>query len=87
MSAQSVALDIKDHAARVGLEPAHYAGHSLCRGFLTAAVRENKSVFKMAEHSRHKSLEVLRQYVQDDQKFDDHAGEGLLTTDESPVEE
>lgn len=78
MTPQSVALVVKDHAGRVGLEPAHYAGHSLRRGFLTAAAREHKSIFKMAEHSRHKSLEVLRQYVEDEQKFDDHAGEGLL---------
>ena len=38
----------------------------------------------MAEHSRHKSLEVLRQYVEDEQKFDDHAGEGLLKVDDAP---
>jgi len=39
----------------------------------------------MAEHSRHKSLEVLRQYVEDEQKFDDHAGEGLLMNEEPPT--
>jgi len=78
MTSQSVALVVKDHAQRVGLEPAHYAGHSLRRGFLTAAARKHKSTFKMAEHSRHELLEVLRQYVEDEQSFDDHAGEGLL---------
>lgn len=87
MTPQSVALVVKEHALRVGLEPAHYAGHSLRRGFLTAAAREHKSIFKMAEHSRHKSLEVLRQYVEDEQKFDDHAGEGLLRyVDDSDID-
>ena len=82
MTGQSVALVVKAHAQRAGLESAHYAGHSLRSGFLTAAARKHKSVFKMAEHSRHKSIEVLRRYVQDEQKFDDHAGEGLLLVDE-----
>lgn len=87
MTPQSVALVVKEHASRVGLEPARYSGHSLRRGFLTAAAREHKSIFKMAEHSRHKSLEVLRQYVEDEQKFDDHAGEGLLRGADDPVDD
>lgn len=82
MTPQSVALVIKEHALRVGLESAHYAGHSLRRGFLTTAAREDKNIFKMASHSRHKSLEVLRGYVEDEQRFSDHAGEGLLNKDD-----
>lgn len=84
MTPQSVALVVKDHAKRVELEPSHYAGHSLRRGFLTSAAQEHKNIFKMAEHSRHKSLDVLRQYVEDAQKFDGHAGEGLLRADDEP---
>ena len=82
MTPQSVALIVKEYALRVGLEPAHYAGHSLRRGFLTAAAQERKSIFKMAEHSRHKSLEVMRHYVDEELKFDDHAGEGLLRSED-----
>jgi site-specific recombinase XerD len=78
MTPQSVALLVKDHAERAGLEPAHYAGHSLRRGFLTTAAKERKNLFKMAEHSRHRSLETVREYVEDASKFDDHAGKGLL---------
>lgn len=78
MSPQSVALVIKDHAERAGLEPAHYSGHSLRRGFLTSAAKQRKNIFKMAEHSRHRSLETVREYVEDEAKFDDHAGQGLL---------
>jgi len=85
MSPQSVALVVKEYAQRAGFEPAHYAGHSLRRGFLTTAAREDKNIFKMAAHSRHKSLEVLRGYVEDEQKFDDHAGEGLLSDGSSAI--
>jgi len=34
----------------------------------------------MQEVSRHKSLDVLQTYVRDADKFDDHAGAGLLNT-------
>ena len=81
LSAQSVALVVKEYASRAGLDWERYAGHSLRSGFLTSAAKNRASIFKMADQSRHKSLEVLRQYVEDEQKFDDHAGEGLLNND------
>lgn len=78
LSAQSVALIVKKYASQVGLDPAQFAGHSLRSGFLTSAARNRASLFKMQEVSRHKSLDVLQGYVRDAEKFDDHAGEGLL---------
>lgn len=78
LTAQSVALVIKELALRVGLDPGNYAGHSLRSGFLTSAARARASIFKMADQSRHRSLDVLREYVRDAEKFIDHAGEGLL---------
>jgi site-specific recombinase XerD len=74
----SVALIVKALAAKVDLDPARYAGHSLRRGFLTSAARRRASIFKMADQSRHKSLDVLREYVSQEERFEDHAGEGLL---------
>jgi integrase len=79
LTAQSVALVIKELAARCGLDPANYAGHSLRSGFLTSAARARASIFKMADQSRHKSLDVLRAYVRDSERFEDHALQGLLT--------
>jgi hypothetical protein len=32
----------------------------------------------MADQSRHRSLDVLREYVRNEERFDDHAGDGLL---------
>jgi hypothetical protein len=78
LSAQSVALVIKQLAARVGLDPARYAAHSLRSGFLTSAAAQRASIFKMADQSRHKSLDVLREYVRNEERFEDHAAEGLL---------
>jgi site-specific recombinase XerD len=78
LTAQSVALIIKRLATKVGLDPSRYAGHSLRSGFLTSAARNRASIFKMADQSRHKSLDVLREYVRNEERFDDHASEGLL---------
>jgi integrase len=56
---RSVAEIVKNHAARVGLEPAQFSGHSLRSGFLTSAAARGASIFKMADQSRHKSMDVL----------------------------
>ena len=78
---QSVALVLKALAGKVGLDPSRYAGHSLRSGFLTSAARNRASIFKMADQSRHKSLDVLRDYVRAGERFEDHAAEGLLRPD------
>jgi site-specific recombinase XerD len=39
MTDQLVALVVKAHAARVGLDPAQFSGHSLRAGFLTSAAK------------------------------------------------
>jgi hypothetical protein len=69
---------VKLHAARVGLDPALFSGHSLRAGFLTSAAKRGASIFKMMDVSRHRSIETLRGYVRDAELFKDHAGAGLL---------
>ena len=81
LTAQSVALVVKALAAKAGLEASRYAGHSLRSGFLTSAARNRASIFKMADQSRHKSLDVLREYVRNEERFEDHAADGLLGPD------
>lgn len=78
LTAQSVALVIKRLATRANLDADRYAGHSLRSGFLTSAARARASIFKMADQSRHKSLDVLRAYVRNEERFEDHAAKGLL---------
>lgn len=78
LSAQSVAIVVKEYASRAGLDWERYAGHSLRSGFLTSAARQHASIFKMADQSRHKSLDVLREYVREEDLFEENAGNRLL---------
>ena len=78
MSDRAVARLVQACAKAAGFDPAEFAGHSLRAGFLTAAARAGASIFKMREVSRHKSLQVLADYVRDAELFRDHAGTGFL---------
>jgi site-specific recombinase XerD len=78
LTAQSVALIVKAHARRAGLDPEQFSAHSLRAGFLTSAARRGASLFKMMDVSRHRSLSTLKGYIRDGELFADHAGEGLL---------
>jgi site-specific recombinase XerD len=78
LTPQSVAIIVKAYAARLGLDPNSFSGHSLRSGFLTSAAARGASLFKMMDVSRHKSVDTLRGYVRDANAFRDHAGTGLL---------
>ena len=78
MSDRAVARLVQRCAAAAGLNPAKYAGHSLRAGFLTEAARQGASIFKMRDVSRHKSVQVLSDYVRDAELFHDHAGAKFL---------
>jgi site-specific recombinase XerD len=78
MSDRGVALVVKARAAAAGYDPAQVSGHSLRAGFLTEAARQGATIFKMKEVSRHKSLEILSEYVRSHELFRDHAGEKFL---------
>ncbi|MBB4263908.1 site-specific integrase [Bradyrhizobium sp. CIR3A] len=75
---RSVANIVKAYAGRARLDEKHFSGHSLHRGFLTFAAAAGKSIFRMMDVSRHKSVDTLRGYVQEAELFKDHAGAGLL---------
>lgn len=80
LTAPSVALVVKRLALLAGLDPVRYAGLSLRTGFLTSAARIRANIFKMAEQSRHKSLNPLRDYVRDAEQFENQAAADLLQT-------
>jgi hypothetical protein len=75
---RSVALILKWLATKVGLDPSRYAVHSLRSGYPTSAAQNRAGFFKMADPSRRKSLDALREYVRNEERFDDHAADGLL---------
>ena len=58
--------------------PSYLLVDSLRSGFLTSAAARGASIFKMADQSRHKSMDTLRGYVRDADIFKRHAREGLL---------
>jgi integrase len=62
---RSVAKIVKAHAARIGLDPAVFSGHSLRSAFLTSAAARGASIFKMMDVSRHKRMDTLRGYIRD----------------------
>lgn len=74
LSERSVALIVKTYALKAGLDPAHFAGHSLRSGFLTTAAEHGATLLKMVEVSRHRSLDTLRGYVRSAELFKGHAG-------------
>ncbi len=71
-------IALKAAAVAAGYPPELFSGHSLRAGFLTEAGRQNANLFKMKEHSRHASLEMVAEYVRDHERFREHAGEGFL---------
>ena len=75
---RSIATIVKKYASLAGLDEADFSGHSLRSGFLTSAAEAGATVFKMAEVSRHKSIETLRGYVRSAELFKDHAGSKFL---------
>jgi integrase len=78
MSDRAVARLVQRCAGAAGLDPSKFAGHSLRSGFLTEAARQGASIFKMRDVSRHKSVQVLSEYVRDAELFRDHAGDRFL---------
>jgi site-specific recombinase XerD len=78
LSGRSVAAIVKQHAERAGLDPVDYAGHSLRAGFITSAAEDGAALLKIADQSRHKSLDTLRGYVRRADMFRDHAGASFL---------
>jgi site-specific recombinase XerD len=73
-----VAIIVKTYAQKAGLNPEEFSGHSLRAGFVTSAAETGATIFKIAEVSRHKSVDVLSGYVRRVDLFKDHAGAAFL---------
>ena len=54
------------------------AGHSLRSGFVTSSAERGKHAERIADHTGHKSLGMIRVYTRRSDAFAHHAGEGLL---------
>jgi site-specific recombinase XerD len=78
LGACNVATIVKAGAAKLGLEAAAFAGHSLRAGFVTSAVKRGANLLKITDVTGHRSLEMLKTYSRDAEAFVGHAGAGLL---------
>lgn len=73
-----VAEIIKRAARAVNIDPKTVGAHSLRAGWITTAAVAGRKEEAIMRHSRHKSIPVMRGYIRDARKWDDHAGDGLL---------
>ena len=55
---------IKQAAAKAGLDPEGFSGHSLRRGLLTAAAENQVPLAELMRHSRHKSVATALSYIE-----------------------
>jgi integrase len=78
LSPYAVALIVQKYAKLAGLDPALFAGHSLRAGYVTSAVEANASLLKIAEQTRHRSVEMVRIYSRRVDLFRDHSGATFL---------
>ena len=78
MSDKAIARLVKHYAAAAGYDPKEYSGHSLRSGFLTEGAGQGATIFKLQEVSRHKTVQILSEYVRDADRFNNHAGERFL---------
>lgn len=69
MHHNTVAAIVKRAVQSIGLDPAHYAGHSLRAGFVTAALESGAGEIVTARHTGHRSLATLRMYFRPENPF------------------
>jgi integrase len=73
LSGNAVALVLKRHAARAGLDPAEVAGHSLRAGLATSAAAAGVPERVIAEQTGHKGTAMLRRYIREGSLFRENA--------------
>ena len=73
LSAHSVGQVVKLAAAQAGLDPDAVGGHSLRRGFATSAARAGASERSIARQTGHRSMKVLRGYIEEGTIWEDCA--------------
>ena len=73
LTAQSVALIVKQRAALAGLDSKLYSGHSLRAGFVTNAAKGGASSASIRGQTGHKSDAMVQRYIRDSQLFTGNA--------------
>jgi integrase len=77
LSAPAVALVLKRHAARAGLDASEVAGHSLRAGLATSAAAVGVPERVIAEQTGHKGTAMLRRYIREGSLFRENAASAV----------
>jgi len=77
LSDRAVALVVKRSADMIGLDPAHYAGHSLRAGLATSAAAAGVSERAIMNQTGHRSVDILRRYIREGSLFRENAAGGV----------
>jgi integrase len=78
LSSQSVAAIVKEYAAKAGLDPRNFSGHSLRAGLITSAAKAGVSSWKIREQTGHRSEAMLYRYIRDAEIFEGNAAGSVL---------
>ena len=74
----AIASMVQTRAAAAGFDGPHFGGHSLKRGALTTGMERGVHPADLKRLGRHKSFDVLGEYLQFGDLFDRHALKGVL---------
>jgi len=77
LSPQAVALVLKRHAARAGIDPGEVAGHSLRAGLATSAAEAGVPERVIAATTGHKGTAMLRRYIREGSLFRENAASAI----------
>ena len=77
LSPQGIARVVQRAVARIGLDPKDFAGHSLRSGFATEAAAQGASERAIMRQTGHKSLEMVRRYIREGDRYRDNAASYL----------
>ena len=87
LSDKAVVRLVKQAAARAGLDPLPFSGHSLRRGLLTAAGENHAALADLMRQSRHKSAQVVLGYIEPADLWKNNVAErvfqGVMPTEET----
>jgi integrase len=77
LSGNAVALVLKRHAGRAGLDPAEVAGHSLRAGLATSAAAAGVPERVIADQTGHRGTAMLRRYIREGSLFRENAASAV----------
>jgi len=77
LSPPAVALVLKRHATRAGLDPTEVAGHSLRAGFATSAAAAGVPERVIANQTGHRGTAMFRRYIREGSLFRENAASAI----------